>query len=237
MSEKQVKPKKPFFKRWWFILIVAIVAIGVIGSMGNDDTKVSNAGENTSNSSDTAKDKKEEKKDVYVNTAEAAQLYTGEYIVGDDVKAGRYDITCASGSGNFFVYDGGMPVVNEILASSSEEVLGLGITKIQYDLEDGQKIIVSGINQVDLTPATVSLNTTLCTGMHIVGRDVPAGSYVATAPEGSGNFFVYTKTGMPRVNEILGKDDYGLAVEKVKLTLKDGEIVVISGIETVELGQ
>ena len=163
-------------------------------------------------------------------------MFTGEFIVGTDVKAGRYDITCTSGSGNFFVYDGGMPIVNEILASSSDEAMGLGVTKIQYDLEDGQKIVISGINNVVFTPSTISLNTKLSTGMHKVGRDVPEGSYVATAPEGSGNFFVYSKSGMPKVNEILGKDDFGLAVEKVKFTVKEGEIIVISGIELVELG-
>lgn len=240
MEDKQKKQKKPIYKRWWFIVIIIFLAIGIIGSLNskNETSDTASNDSNTTNneSSDKKEEKKEDKKEAYVNTAEAAELFTGEFVVGEDVKAGRYDITCTSGSGNFFVYEGAMPVVNEILASSSNESMGLGVTKIQYDLKDGQKIVISGISNVVFTPSTVSLNTKLCTGMHVVGRDVPEGSYVATAPEGSGNFFVYSKSGMPRVNEILGKDDFGLSVEKVKLTVKEGEIIVISGIELVELG-
>ncbi|MFJ8065218.1 Ltp family lipoprotein [Psychrobacillus sp. NPDC096426] len=38
MSEK-MKVKKPFYKRWWFIVIAVIVVIGVIGSLGKDETE------------------------------------------------------------------------------------------------------------------------------------------------------------------------------------------------------
>lgn len=41
-GEKQNKPRKPFFKRWWFIAIVAIVIIGALGGGGEDTPKVSN---------------------------------------------------------------------------------------------------------------------------------------------------------------------------------------------------
>lgn len=33
------KNKKPFFKRWWFILFVIIVVVGIVSSMGNKDEK------------------------------------------------------------------------------------------------------------------------------------------------------------------------------------------------------
>jgi|GEM_PF-2677771 len=237
--ENNTKVKKPLYKRWWFILIVAIIILGAIGNILNENSNTTNnpnvSNNESSNKKNNDETKKDENKDVYVNTAEAAELFTGEFIVGQDVKAGRYDITCEDGSGNFFVYDGGLPVVNEILTSSLEKSFNLGVTKIQYDFKDGQKIVISGINKAILTPTVVSLSTTLCSGMHIVGRDVPAGDYIATAPNGSGNLFVYNSLGLPRVNEILGKDSMGLAVEKVKLTLKDGEKVVISGLDLVEL--
>lgn len=32
----ETKPKKPFYKRWWFIAIVVFFALGVIGSMLDD---------------------------------------------------------------------------------------------------------------------------------------------------------------------------------------------------------
>lgn len=37
MSEN-VKVKKPFYKRWWFIVIAVIIVIGIIGSLGEDET-------------------------------------------------------------------------------------------------------------------------------------------------------------------------------------------------------
>lgn len=36
MSEK---PRKPFYKRWWFIALVFVVIIGVLGSNGDDESK------------------------------------------------------------------------------------------------------------------------------------------------------------------------------------------------------
>lgn len=39
-NEYEVKIKKPFYKRWWFILIMVIFAIGVIGNLtGSKDDK------------------------------------------------------------------------------------------------------------------------------------------------------------------------------------------------------
>ena len=188
----------------------------------------------TDNELSNKKSDKEKKKN-YINTAETVELFTGEFIVGKDVKAGRYDIRCEDSSGNFFVYEGDSPVVNEILTSSIEEKFSLDVTKIQYDLKDGQKIIISDLDSVFLSPTVVELSTKLSTGIHIVGRDVPAGDYIATAPNCSGNFFVYNSSGQLKVNEILGKDDMGQGVEKIKLTLKDCEKIIISGIELVEL--
>lgn len=172
---------------------------------------------------------------AFVNTAVSAELFTGDFEVGTDVEPGRYVITCGSGSGNLFVYNNGMPIINEVLAASASDSFGLGVTKVEVDLAKGQTIQISGLNSVKFEPATIELKTKLPSGFHLVGRDVPAGSYIATAPNGSGNFFVYGKSGMPKVNEVLGKDDFGLSVEKVKFSVKDGEIIQISGLEIVEL--
>lgn len=245
MEEKKEQKKKPFYKRWWFIVIVVLVVLYAIGSMGGeDDSKNTGSGDNgkeaaaLNDNQDNKTDKEEPaetKKETYVNTAEAAELFTGKFEVGKDLKAGRYEITCQSGSGNVIVYENDMPVVNEVLTSPADSSSGFGITKIEADIADGSTVEISGLNKVFFNPATIQLKTTLTCGNYIVGRDVPAGDYIATAPEGSGNFIVYNKSGFPEVNEILGKDDYGMAVEKVKLSVKDGSKIAISGLETVVL--
>lgn len=238
------KGKKPIFKKWWFYLIIGVIFLAVIGESEDSKEPVK---ENTSQSeqnvssealSNSAKDAvtPEVEKEEYINTAESIELFTGEFAVGTDIKPGRYKITTSDGSGNLFVYEpNGLPAVNEILSSSSEDSMGLGITTIEVDLYEGQTINISGLNAVNFEPATIELKTSLTSGNYLVGRDVPAGSYIATAPEGSGNFFVYSKNGMPIVNEILGYDEFGLSVEKVKFSVKDGETISISGLQTVNL--
>lgn len=238
------KVKKPIFKKWWFYLIIGVIFLAVIGESEDDKNP---AKENTAQSeqnvssealSNSARDAitPEAEKEEYINTAESIELFTGEFAVGTDIKPGRYKITTSDGSGNLFVYEpNGLPAVNEILSSSSEDSMGLGITTIEVDLYEGQTINISGLNAVNFEPATIELKTSLTSGNYLVGRDVPAGSYIATAPEGSGNFFVYGKNGMPIVNEILGYDEFGLSVEKVKFSVNDGETISISGLQTVNL--
>lgn len=167
----------------------------------------------------------------YVNTAKKVELFAGEFEVGKDVTPGRYEITSLDGTGNFVVYNGEMPVVNEILTDNANNEIG--ITKIEVDLSEGNTIQISGINKVLFKPAEIKLKTTLPSGNHLVGRDVPAGSYVVTTAKGSGNFVVYNGE-IPVVNEILGGD---LGVEKVKVSLKDRQMIVISGLESVKLTQ
>lgn len=78
-----MKEKKPFYKKWWFILIVAILVIGFIGSLGGnsekDKPKVKE--EATSNKTETKKeDKKENKQEEQV------------FKVGDTVDIKGYEI-------------------------------------------------------------------------------------------------------------------------------------------------
>ncbi len=41
---QQVKPKKPFFKKWWFWAIVIVVLISVIGATSNDSGQSNDSG-------------------------------------------------------------------------------------------------------------------------------------------------------------------------------------------------
>lgn len=55
--------KKPFYKKWWFILIAVIVLISVFSGLGEDDETVSSSTDtNEPESAEEKKDTKEEKK-------------------------------------------------------------------------------------------------------------------------------------------------------------------------------
>ena len=62
MEKKQVKLKKPIYKRWWFIIIVVFVIIGVIGSLNGNDETQNSASNNTNDTNVSDKSKNEDSK-------------------------------------------------------------------------------------------------------------------------------------------------------------------------------
>lgn len=85
----------------------------------------------------------------FVTTHTLTNLYTGTFIVGQDVGAGRYVVTPGSGqSGNFMV--DGTDSYNEILGTDSSlgEVPSLTVT-----LSTGDVITISALSQVTFTPS------------------------------------------------------------------------------------
>lgn len=61
-----------------------------------------------------------------------------------------------------------------------------------------------------------------------------AGKYVVTPASGeSGNFDVYDSSGNNKVNEILGSDSSMGDVPSYSLTLNNGDIIQLSGIDSV----
>jgi len=254
------KPKKPVFKKWWFWVLVVVGIIIIIsaassGGSNNTPSPVSTPRPSTPTAApDTGTQQEAETPPPTEaptpeptilsrdnSSAELTTLFTGTFFVGQDIPEGRYVIT-GKGQGNFFVSRSGelMHVVNEILDDGSS-VFTIGVPSITVDLIDGDEIEISGINEVVFTPALTELSTVLTAGHWVVGLDIPAGTYDATPTKDdeSGNFFVYTSGRMfPEVNEILsGKDsasaDMGLGVEKIRVNLKDGQLIHISGISSV----
>lgn len=57
-KEYEVKEKKPFYKKWWFIVLAVIFVIGTIGNMFGDDSKTS-AGSASTQKVDKAAESKE----------------------------------------------------------------------------------------------------------------------------------------------------------------------------------
>lgn len=81
----------------------------------------------------------------FVTDHKALSLYSGRFVVGEDIGKGRYTVATTSGGGNFLVYTHGLPKVNEILGNN-------GVKQITVDLKDGDIITISALNQVNFTP-------------------------------------------------------------------------------------
>lgn len=182
----------------------------------------------------------ESREELYKDS-ETTELFSGEWIVGQDIKPGRYKITTLDGqSGNFFIYENETeeyPFVNFILENNG---FGLGVEEANFDIQDGQVIELSGMDNVIFEPVESEIKTELTTGMWVVGVDVEAGTYVATTAEDtSGNLFVYENgdypDGYPTTNAVLGKGENNIGSERIQLKLKDGQVIVISGISTLFL--
>lgn len=84
----------------------------------------------------------------FVKTVQTLSLYAGSWTVGEDIAAGRYTATPSSGTGNFVVNKDGMPVTNEILGGD------MGVKNVTVNLEDGETINISGLNQVNFVPVS-----------------------------------------------------------------------------------
>lgn len=235
-EQSSEKGKKAWYKKWWVWAIAIIVIIGISSNKNDSKTPVPNPTPQSQITSDKATPKPSEapKQEAYTNTAESKDLFSGEWEVGKDIKAGKYSFSAPSGSGNFFVYDkSGMPVTNEILSAEGGD---LGIKVVETYIEDGQKITISGLKTVKCVPADTSAKTEFTAGIYYVGREISEGTYIASSANGkSGNFFVYDKSGIPKVNEILGNGNDNLSIDKVKVTLKNRDKMQISGMDKVVL--
>lgn len=73
------------------------------------------------------------------------QLSAGQWIVGKDIKTGRYKIIATAGSGNFSSNDGD---INEILGTSADDSTGQ-VTSINVNLHKGE-VINSDLESVKL---------------------------------------------------------------------------------------
>lgn len=168
----------------------------------------------------------------------AKTLGAGNFTVGTDVAVGIYDVTAPAGqSGNFVVNStGGTAVYNEIIGDPSQ---GDGdVSKIRVTLTKGEQIQISGLSGVTFTPVTapfvtVYATTELYAGTFIVGQDIGAGRYVVTPASGeSGNFYVYDSNGDNLVNEILGSDTSMGDDPSYTVTLNNGDMIQLSGIDS-----
>lgn len=85
MSDK-VKVKKPFYKKWWFIVIAVIVVLAAIGSIGEEETdKVETSAPVTEDTTEKAETKEEPKEEVKEEPKEEVAGIGTALEVGDAV--------------------------------------------------------------------------------------------------------------------------------------------------------
>lgn len=78
---------------------------------------------------------------------EEFEIYSGIWIVGQDITEGRYLVTPTDGNGNFVVYgSNGRLKTNEILGGN------YGVDEVVINVEDGDMIDIGGINKVGFKP-------------------------------------------------------------------------------------
>ncbi|MEH6905128.1 Ig-like domain-containing protein [Neobacillus drentensis] len=83
-----------------------------------------------------------------VTNVKSNTLHSGYWTVGKDIASGRYKATTTSGSGNLIIHRGSNLTVNEILSSKAD---GFGVTSVTVTLKSGDRIYISGLDQVKFT--------------------------------------------------------------------------------------
>jgi hypothetical protein len=162
----------------------------------------------------------------------AVTLGSGDFTGGTDVVPGLYDVTTGAGqSGDFIVT--GSDWYHDRLDSSGTQ----GVPEIRVRISTGDQIRISGLSEVIFTPVSTPLVTTqspvtLYAGTWTVGQDLGPGQYVATPGAGESGKFMIRSEG---VNQILGGDPSRGGVPSLTFSVKNGDVIKISGLAQVAL--
>lgn len=215
------------------VLIVIFGGIGAITSSNSSNTSSQSASGSTS-SQTKAQASQPTTAPIRQVKGKVTTLGAGTFTGGKDVPVGLYDVTPGAGqSGNFIV--SGNDSYDEILGGDSTTG---GVPKARVQISNGDSVQISGLSSVLFTPVTAPFVTshtltTLYTGTFTVGQDIGAGRYVATPGTGqSGNFIV---SGNDSYDEILGGNSSTGGVPSLTVSLSDGDIITISGMNQVTM--
>lgn len=164
------------------------------------------------------------------NKAVTTDLTTGsDWIVGEDIKAGTYDLSTTTGSGN--VTSNGSGDLNIILGSDSSSDIGQ-LSKYRTILKKGESINISGIPSVHFEAADTSHRIKqgqLSAGEYKIGRDIKPGRYTISLVEGTGN--ISTNDGS--LNEIFDTDT-SMGVTQTTVRLHKGSTLTFD-VQTIQL--
>lgn len=205
------KNKKPFYTRWWFILIAIIIILGAIGSNANktNNNVVSNTSDSNTN------------KNIVANESENKdKIKAGTYKVGTDIPAGEYIvfssnngyIECSKDStGNFESI-----VFNDNLFNGSNSYVTLNEGEY-FNMQRAEMYPVSS------APSIKPEDGIYKSGMYKVGTDIPAGEYKV---KDNGNGYIEVSTNSRHdllnivSNENLNGDSY--------ITISEGQYIKIN---------
>lgn len=154
-------------------------------------------------------------------------LEEGNYVVGEDLPADRYNIT-GKGSGNLFIENNSASgSVSEVI---EDEGLNLGVPSVTVNLIDGAEVEIVGLEQSIFTPVKDrDASDTLTTGAWEVGTDINEGNYeVIAAGEQSGKVMVYEQGNKIPVYDELIDPKGELASDTLTVELTDGQILRVN---------
>jgi RNA polymerase subunit RPABC4/transcription elongation factor Spt4 len=176
--------KKPFYKRWWFIVLVLLALIFAIPSTGSDDKNQSSTPttENTekkpSESSEQSASTEVEQEPTSTEIAEeivANVIYDGVYKVGSDIDPGLYKVTVTDTMMNMAYIDRSKDasmdmdsiIANGILSNS-------GYVRIK---ETDSYVKVQGAELSPEDTIVKDIRTEFEDGIYLVGIDIEPGTY------------------------------------------------------------
>lgn len=222
-GETTPKVKKPFYKKWWFWMIVVLALI--IGSGDSEPADVS-----ATVPSSSVADAPENTQSATEATAEAAtipniQIYgEGMYKVGSDLGAGEYYVTSSEYFGAYVeVASDSSSNLDSIIANANVETFTF------FTVEDGQYFTVTDGEFVKVEDAYVpgaDLNDTYMAGMYRVGTDIPAGEYKVTCTSDFGAYVEVATDSTHRFDSIVTNAN----VETTFcITVQDGQYLTVTG--------
>ena len=235
------------------VVVLIMLAFSVVASIiGSDDKK-----------EDTTPAMEQQAEDIVQNAVETPaapvepetisvnmDLGSGNYIVGIDIPAGRYNITAVSGSGNVSsdnMYSGGI----NAMMGTEEANADYDLYEQEYkniSLPNGVRLSISGGVVVNLQcdsasgeplearNQTITDTVELSNGNYIAGQDFPAGTYTISVVSGGGNVHsdnMYSGG----LNAIIGtadlnSDGWNMYEQEYKnIELPDGVTLYIDGVD------
>lgn len=156
------------------------------------------------------------------NGAVSGSLSDGQFIIGDQVKAGHFELTADVGTT--------VTIENADGHLLYEHTFGENDLSFIY-LVPEDRLIVDGEAQITVSKDSRTGVTTEESGMWVVGSDIETGNYVIVA-RGLGKVRVLSASGEEQFSEEITDDN-----KTVSISLKEGDYLVTTGIYDVQMNE
>ena len=159
--------KKPFYKKWWFYVLIIAVLIAAFSGSPSDTEQTEQSSQPAISQSDTPSEITEPEPTVETFKA-------GQYKIGTDIPAGEYRLVSENSFGGYFaVTSDSTGNFQSILANDNFQT-----NSIIYVI-DGQylELVNCVAYNIEDAPEPVIIDGMLQSGMYRIGVDIPAGEY------------------------------------------------------------